>query len=150
MDSSTADVISQPDTVYADPPTRGPGFFGPLFLDSLIFSSDCFIGLSFVFFALNLRKNKTAQSVSLQTLGALILVRILHTFSHTIGLHFTPTFLPTFLFNGIDVLNSIAGIAAIYSFVKVYESYEADKDNFGYLLLERFGVQGAPARFSLL
>lgn len=70
--------------------------------------------------------------------------------SHLVGLHFVPQVLPAFVYNLVDVVNTVAGCLAVYEFRRNLSTYEADKDTFGKAFMERLGLRGAAARYSLL
>jgi len=62
-------------------------------------------------------------------------------FSHFLGMHYAPAVIPLALFQLLDVLNGITGIALLATFVLWYfPTYEQDKDDFGISLLHRLGV----------
>lgn len=111
--------------------------FGQIFLDLLIASSDVATIGSFVSIFLKLQKTRSAAGVSLMTLLALASARTLHTASHGLGLHYTPTQLPWVLYPILDVFNCCAGLVCFGAFLfQHYQTYERDKDSFGRSFIE--------------
>ncbi|CAJ1338436.1 unnamed protein product [Effrenium voratum] len=125
--------------------------WGELLLDLLINCSDLCISGTFVVLFLQLRKNRSAAGLSLQTLSTIVGARVIHLISHGCGLHYVPNVLPWFIYPTIDVVSSCIGVALLLSFVYYYyPSYEKEKDNFGIHIFERFELipKNSPLRTS--
>lgn len=116
-------------------------WYGELFLDGLIHCSDLCICGTFITVFLKLRQSRSAAGLSLQTLATVVGARCLHLISHHIGLHYTPAVLPWQLFTAIDIVNALAGVVVLASFLTIYyPSYEKAKDNFGIHVFEKLGI----------
>eukprot|EP00928_Gymnodinium_smaydae_P058555 TRINITY_DN41746_c0_g1_i1.p1 TRINITY_DN41746_c0_g1~~TRINITY_DN41746_c0_g1_i1.p1 ORF type:complete len:265 (+),score=39.97 TRINITY_DN41746_c0_g1_i1:92-886(+) len=111
---------------------------GQLFLDGLIFSSDCCTCGTFVSVLLQLKRTRSAAGLSMQTIVAVVSARTIHLVSHGISLHYVPAIMPSLVFTCMDVVNACAGITALVVFVtQYYSSYEKAKDNFGIHLFQK-------------
>jgi hypothetical protein len=117
------------------------GFLSLTFLDLSILLSDLSILGSFVALYLQVKSRKSALGLSLQTVGAVAAARLLHLFSHPIGIHFRPDTLPFWLFALLDYANAGFGLFVVYFiFANYMNTYEAEKDNFSQNFWLKLGV----------
>jgi len=113
-------------------------WWGQLYLDGLIATSDVCIFGTFLTVCIKLKTSKSSAALSLQTLSAVVIARALHALSHPIGVHFLPAVLPWSLYVTMDALNACVGLACLAAFLLYYyPSYEREKDNFGIQLAQR-------------
>lgn len=107
------------------------GFLSFAFLDLSILLSDLSILGSFIALFLQVRTRKSALGLSLQTVGAVAVARVLHLVSHPLGIHFNPDTLPLTVYYLLDYANAILGIFVLYFIYSKYmNTYETEKDNF--------------------
>jgi hypothetical protein len=107
------------------------GLLSLTFLDLSILLSDISILGSFVALYLQVKSRKSALGLSLQTVGAVAVARVLHLLSHPIGIHFRPDTLPFFFYVILDYANAGVGVFVLYYIFSNYmNTYEAEKDNF--------------------
>mmetsp|Transcript_12222 Transcript_12222/g.28483 ORF Transcript_12222/g.28483 Transcript_12222/m.28483 type:complete len:271 (+) Transcript_12222:81-893(+) len=113
-------------------------WWGQLWLDGLIASSDLCICGTFLTVCMKLQTSRSSAALSLQTLTAVVAARTLHVLSHPIGVHFLPAVLPWSLYATMDALNACLGLGCLFAFLSYYyPSYEREKDNFGIQLAHR-------------
>eukprot|EP00397_Hematodinium_sp_SG-2012_P029774 GEMP01031483.1.p1 GENE.GEMP01031483.1~~GEMP01031483.1.p1 ORF type:complete len:255 (+),score=35.39 GEMP01031483.1:90-854(+) len=123
---------------------------GRLLLDVLILGSDVSLTCSLVSVLNQLKTTKTARSMSLLTLSAIVLSRCVHGLSHLFGLHFDSSELPMLTYLLTDVINAVLGIYIVYFFMKYFRTtYEQENDDFGAMLLRLWGKDSIPARWIL-
>merc|ERR1712183_976295 len=86
--------------------------------------------------------------MSLQTLVAIVSARVLHLFSHWLGIHYKPQDIPFPVYFTFDIVNSGMGIGCIMLFLCHRSTYEMEKDNFGLQLFDKFGLTPKAGLFS--
>jgi hypothetical protein len=110
-------------------------------LDLSIILSDASILGSFVALYLQVKNRKSALGLSLQTVGAVAASRVLHLFSHPLGVHYRPDTVPIGVFVLLDYSNAILACFALYFIcVSHLNTYEAEKDNFSQNFWIKFGL----------
>lgn len=114
--------------------------YGGLFMDMCILGSDVSILGTFASLLLQLSSVRSAESLSLQTLLAIVTSRGIHLCSHVVGIHFAPRVFSMTLFQTMDVVNVAMGLGVVALFLRHWRTYEAEKDNFGLQLFERFNL----------
>ena len=103
--------------------------------------SDMSILGSFVALYLQVKSRKSALGLSLQTVGAVAGARLLHLFSHPLGIHFKPDSLPFILSAFLDYANAAMGVFVLYFIVSQYmNTYESEKDNFSQSFWVKLGL----------
>jgi len=122
---------------------------GKFTLDCCILFSDISLLLCLVSLIIQLRRTRSAKGISLLTLVSIVVSRCLHSLSHPVfGLHFYPTVLPMWLYICMDVANALLGVSVVAMFVIFYRNtYEVENDDFGAIILRRFGIDSVPARW---
>mmetsp|Transcript_23496 Transcript_23496/g.43276 ORF Transcript_23496/g.43276 Transcript_23496/m.43276 type:complete len:294 (+) Transcript_23496:31-912(+) len=124
-------------------PNMATSWWGQLYLDGLIATSDVCICGTFLTVCMKLQTSRSGAALSLQTMCAIVGARTLHVLSHPIGVHYLPSVLPWSLFATMDALNACLGLACLWFFLTYYyPSYEREKDNFGIQLVHRLGDLG--------
>eukprot|EP00397_Hematodinium_sp_SG-2012_P050501 GEMP01058733.1.p1 GENE.GEMP01058733.1~~GEMP01058733.1.p1 ORF type:complete len:256 (+),score=31.08 GEMP01058733.1:62-829(+) len=124
---------------------------GRLLLDILILTGDMCLTCSLLSVFNQLKNTKTARSMSLLSLSAIVFARFIHSLSHPLfGLHFMPSELPMLLYHLMDWFNACLGIYVVFFFLKYFSStYEHEKDDIGSLFLRLFNVDSVGARWAL-
>jgi hypothetical protein len=117
------------------------GSFALAFLDLSILLSDLSILGSFVALYLQVKSRKSALGLSLQTVGAVAMARVLHLLSHPLGIHFRPDTLPFIVYWLLDYANAAAGVFVLYFITSQYvNTYESEKDNFSQNFWLKLGI----------
>jgi len=112
-----------------------------LFFDSLIVGSDVATFGAFAAVLLRMKKTRSAAGLSLQSLVAILTLRVLHLCSHMWSMHYVPKALWMFPFKVMDVAVVLAGLACVVALLtKYYPSYEVEKDNFGIQLFDHWDL----------
>jgi len=115
-------------------------------LDGLIFASEIATFLTFTTVFLQLKNNDSAHGLSLQSLAAVVALRLLHTLSWSLGVHYHPAVLPETPLWYMDIANALAGTGVVAFFLRHYDTYEKAKDNFGFQILDKFHLLRGPGQ----
>jgi hypothetical protein len=109
-----------------------------LFLDVLIMGGDMANCVSYASILLHLQKKRSCEGISLQSLLCLAMTRVQHIFSHNLSLHYQPTTMPGFVYSGCDFISMCLGLLSVaLIFGKYRATYDADKDDFGEVLIAK-------------
>lgn len=112
-----------------------------LTFDSLIMGSDVATCAAFLAVIYRMKQSKSASGISLQSIGAIFTLRLLHAMSHMWSIHYKPKALPMFLFQFADFAVVLSGALCVLAILTTfYKSYEVEKDNFGIQLFDKFGI----------
>jgi hypothetical protein len=112
-----------------------------LTFDGLILGSDVAACAAFLAVIYRMRVSKSASGISLQSIGAIFTLRVLHAMSHMWKMHYMPRLLPMFIFKFADFAVVLSGALCILAILTTfYRSYEVEKDNFGIQLFDKFGI----------
>lgn len=121
-----------------------------LLFDGLILGSDLATFGAFVAVLERMRKHKSAAGLSLQSIVAILTLRILHTCSHMWGIHYIPKAMWMFPFKVLDCGVVLAGFCCVFAMLTTfYSSYEVEKDNFGIQLFDRWELLPRDGTFRL-
>jgi len=108
---------------------------------------DLLVSCTFVALLLQMRTTGSAAGLSLQTLVAVVVCRVMHLGTRHQA-HYLPWTLAPLIYLLFDVLNATAGLVSIALFLRRRQTYEVEKDNFGMQFFDWLWV--APrARFSV-
>jgi hypothetical protein len=129
--------------------------FGTCILDCLIAGSDFANMMSYAIVLNYLVTKRSCEGLSLQSLFCLVATRVQHIFSHALDLHYTPQFLPSFVYGFLDFSSMMLGIGcAVLIKQKYMDTYDATADDFGVILLDRLGGRRRgkrrPAKWAVL
>jgi hypothetical protein len=109
--------------------------------DTLIMGSDIATCGAFLAVMYRMKASKSASGISLQSIGAIFTLRVLHACSHMWTIHYVPKAMPMFLFKFTDFAVVLSGGFCVVSILTAYySSYEVEKDNFGIQLFDKFGI----------
>jgi len=121
-----------------------------LLFDSLIVGSDVATFGAFAAVLWRMKTTRSASGLSLQSLVAILTLRVLHMCSHMWSMHYVPKALWMFPFKILDVAVVVAGITCVVALLtKYYSSYEVEKDNFGIQLFDRWDLLPRDGSFRL-
>lgn len=113
---------------------------GAICLDGMVICADVATGVAFSAILQRIKTTASTEGLSLQTLVALVTVRLLHLRCWHIGLHYQPLAIPANIFFGLDVVTALAGLASLSLFFLHFETYESSKDTFGSQLCTKYNV----------
>lgn len=120
-----------------------------LTFDGFIIGSDVTMIAAFIAVLLRMRTSKSAKGLSLQSVIALVSLRMLHLSSHYFNIHYRPKVLPMWVFKSLDAGIVVAGLACLaLLFTRYYSTYEVEKDNFGIQLFDKFNLVPKSGPFS--
>lgn len=110
--------------------------------DVLILCSDLFTIASFAILGYRVHKERTIRGISLQSLAALVLCRVIHALSHILGMHHqSESFAVIYMI--FDISASVVAVGTAHLCLKTYKgSYQADLDDFGLIALEYLHDKG--------
>ena len=104
--------------------------------DVLILCSDLLTVASFAILGYRVHKERTIRGISLQSLAALVLCRVIHAASHILGMHhYSESFAGLYML--MDIGAAVVAVGTAYlCFVNYKGSYQADLDDFGLVVVE--------------
>jgi len=118
--------------------------------DGFIMGSDVATFCAFAAVLLRMKYTKSAAGLSLQSIVAILTLRVLHACSHMWSVHYNPRAMWMFPFKVMDILVVVAGMSCLVALLtKYYSTYEVEKDNFGIQLFDRWDLLPKGGSFRL-
>ncbi|CAD7929543.1 unnamed protein product [Amoebophrya sp. A120] len=116
-------------------------------LDTMVMVSDVTQCVAFFVLLYNLRRFRSLVGVSGQTVAAIAVARVVNFLGVFVFEGGKGRQLSFWLFTSVDLLATSVACFNLYSFVQLRQTYNAEKDDFLRVLLEKFGFQGKVAQY---